>query len=111
MITNPIVLIPNAITINPTTFCAVVSTNTIDKIFRSVQLTPNPANTMLKITIDRNDTEPLKVKILDITGHDLLHGVITENELQISVADLKPGVYQVLLEEPLPTVRKFIKID
>ena len=111
VITNPIVLIPNAITINPTTFCAVVSTNTIDKIFRSVQLTPNPANTMLKITIDRIDTEPIKVKILDITGHDLLHGVITENELQVSVADLKPGVYQVLLEEPLPTVRKFIKID
>jgi hypothetical protein len=59
---------------------------------------PNPATDRVNITLD-NYSGDIKLEILSVTGQTLLSNALQKNDLQISVADLRAGVYMIVLRK------------
>jgi hypothetical protein len=80
-------------------------TGVSDVADRSTEIYPNPAGTMLYF---RNLTGNAKISIYDMHGRELVSGVITDN--QVDISGLEYGIYTIRIEEDETTVtRKLIK--
>lgn len=80
-------------------------TETSDPLHESVEIYPNPANTLLFF---RNVTGNTRVSIYDIQGREVVSSIITGN--QIDIGRLEYGIYTVRIEDHNNIViRKLIK--
>jgi aminopeptidase YwaD len=61
----------------------------LSKSFGSVEFYPNPASKVLNLKVD-NNIRDFKVEITDMSGKQIL---TTENQTQIDITHLKPGIY------------------
>ncbi len=61
----------------------------ISKSFGSVEFYPNPASKVLNLKVN-NNIKDFKVEITDMSGKQIL---TTENQTQIDITHLKPGIY------------------
>ncbi|WP_312083829.1 M28 family peptidase [Epilithonimonas hominis] len=66
-----------------------VEESSISKKMESVEFYPNPASKVLNLKID-NNIKTFKVDITDLSGKHIL---TSENQSQIDITTLKPGVY------------------
>ena len=66
-----------------------VEESSISKKMESVEFYPNPASKVLNLKID-NNIKTFKVEITDLSGKHILN---SENQSQIDITSLKPGVY------------------
>ncbi len=66
-----------------------VEESSISKKMESVEFYPNPASKVLNLKID-NNIKTFKVEITDVSGKHILN---SENQSQIDITTLKPGVY------------------
>ena len=66
-----------------------VEESSISKKMESVEFYPNPASKVLNLKID-NNIKTFKVEITDLSGKHIL---TSENQSQIDITTLKPGVY------------------
>jgi hypothetical protein len=71
----------------------------------SIEMFPNPANTMLYF---RNLTGVASITIIDLQGRELISGTITDG--QVDISNLENGIYSVRIEDASHTlIRKLIK--
>ncbi|MCZ2396499.1 MAG: M36 family metallopeptidase [Chitinophagales bacterium] len=74
-----------------------------------VALTPNPARSIVELTIQGNST-PLRVDLVDAAGRTLRTYDMKTEKIRIPVATLTQGVYYLKIKgDRLDTTRKFIK--
>lgn len=92
----------NACGSNDSTFSVYVSGIGIDEISlaNAIQLVPNPASNMVKLTINHEHNVAFLVELLDVTGkrlNTLDWNTVNEREKSIDVSMLPNGVYLVRL--------------
>ncbi|MCU0421526.1 MAG: T9SS type A sorting domain-containing protein [Bacteroidia bacterium] len=56
---------------------------------------PNPATDVLNITLDNRAGSALNYAVIDVTGRTILNGAAKGNEFNISLNNVKPGLYFV----------------
>jgi hypothetical protein len=77
---------------------------------------PNPAASILHLTVYSPNDMHVQLVVLDMSGHILINqntaALTGENDLQITVSALKPGMYlikAICMDGCETTVRRFIK--
>lgn len=74
-----------------------VSSNNTPVLQNSLVVFPNPADNFFHIAVD-NFTSPIDLLIIDIYGRVLLSETIVKSNQKVSISNLKPGSYIVMME-------------
>ena len=84
--------------------------NTLENHYSELKIYPNPANNVLNVEL--KDVKLKWLRIVDITGREVLHKINLNGNVHLSIEQVKPGIYILkgkgLLEENY--LSKFIKI-
>jgi Concanavalin A-like lectin/glucanases superfamily/Secretion system C-terminal sorting domain len=74
----------------------------------SIQAYPNPANDILNIQIDSEQTD-VTYQVADAMGQIILNGTLTEKKTSINTSGMAPGIYFVTIGNEVPRTLKIIK--
>lgn len=76
-----------------------IATNTSTGIHQVIDISdqftilPNPAKDKIKLMVNRNSDEPMKLNIYNVIGSPVITDRLTQNEQMIDIRNLKNGVY------------------
>ena len=77
----------------------------------SISLSPNPATTILQLSINNWQSEKMKLEIFDVLGKSIRRSEIHTAQEEVNVSDLPSGVYYLkIFGEGKSAVKKFVKM-
>lgn len=75
-----------------------------------IALYPNPASSIINITLGKIRHQPVRYRMYDLTGRVVLAGTTAKSQLSLVVADLRRGMYVLTLHDGNGTELKKEKI-